>query len=203
MRNLLKVVFLSAVIVLTGCGKKDNKSSIRKARDRGNTTQFQETPNQTGGPSQTTWGIITGNDLQNQIKGFVSASSDPNSVGYVSGSSNDTTGVRFIGKVNTDDSGQVTSGAVDIVIFDSYYTEQNQDPIVISMNLIHGQINSQGGQIVFGDDFGNVTFHGSWTNGYFEGSVAYQNSQSYSGNQPYSGTLGQFQVKECGFFTCN
>ncbi|MBC7456760.1 MAG: hypothetical protein H7235_00675 [Bdellovibrionaceae bacterium] len=142
--------------------------------------------------------------FEQNIKGFLSATTAPSDVGTISSASNDvSTGVRFQVAIKLDQSGQVVlaSSKVSIKVYDSYFLNQGFDPITVAINTASaGQFNLQtgAGSVSFKDNYGEVRFEGKVVNGYLVGNASYTNYATVVTNaSPSTGPLGQFAVLTC------
>ena len=142
--------------------------------------------------------------FEQNVKGFLSATTAPSDVGTISSAPNDpSSGVRFQAAIKLDSSGRVVlaSSKISIKVYDSFFLNQGFDPITVAINAASaGQFNLQTGvgSVTFKDNYGEVRFDGKVTNGYLVGNVSYTNYTTVVENAaPSSGQLGQFAVLTC------
>jgi hypothetical protein len=194
-----KLALLAAVLVVaSACSSDKNRgANVVRARMPG---QFDNTmpgtwpnqggwPNQSGMPTQNqNVGTISGQNIMQMLELFVG----PGVLGQINQFSSSNNGVTFTG--NVDSYGR--SGQVSIIIWDSF--AQQLGPYVVQMKL-NPQLTNYNNNVVnlvFQDEFGTLTFQGSFTQTMFSGQVGFQNKDGASG------TLGQFQVGACSFVRC-
>ncbi|MCC2679313.1 MAG: hypothetical protein K0R29_1889 [Pseudobdellovibrio sp.] len=212
-----KLTLVLGLIILAGCNPK--KSSVKSATTTISAEQVATLTN-CQGQATTGTGVIYDTssgamNFNNQIKALLSVNINPNNVGTVSYNPNDSTGVRFTGKIKLDGSGNVVQAqsSVMISIYDSIwlnekYTNPNAEEIKIEFSpsrgaTITGQINPSGGTnsfISFKDNYGEIRFENiviSANN--LSGTVRFQNSTNVMGGTPASGTLGQLFIQRCAF----
>ena len=217
-----KLTLLLGLIILAGCNPK--KSSVKSA-----TTATAEITSLTScaGQSQSGVGVIYDNsqtsmNFNNMVKALLTVNINPNNVGTVSFGPNDSTGVRFTGKIKLDGAGNVVQAQskISISIYDSIwlnerYTNPQAEEIKIEFDpsrnngaVITGQISTSGGAnsfISFKDSYGEIRFENVQANvsgstaSNLSGTVRFQNSTNVLGGTPYSGTLGQFFIQRCAF----
>lgn len=204
-------VLVVLALSLSACGKKDEGSSVRVA-GRGAQTGVSQggiTPN-TCGSTAMNWGKIfdpqASPQFENQVKGFVSATLDPQSLGTISGNINDKTGIDFSGSFQFDSQGHLVPGSSTVVIkiFDSYvgqvYNGQTIVPYVVEFTQASEGIidrTTRQIQVKFKDSYGEIVFQGQYNNNTVEGTVRYQNFTAVSGLQPAGGVLGSFRGYTC------
>ena len=166
-----------AVASTVACANKDRgKSNVaNRYAPRGTAWQNQMNNPTTGQVSE--WGEITGSFSQGLIQSFM-----PNSdVGYVSGKSNDTTGIRFRGSVK--------SGEIYIMVYDSLASQNGGQAFYWPMQVVNQQISNNSATVTVQDNVGTVTFRGNINSfGDWSGSVTFTNNGS--GQQ----TLGNFII---------
>lgn len=204
-------VLVALALSLSACGKKDS-SAVRVA-GRGTPTGVSQsggtTPN-TCGNANMTWGKIydpyASSAFESQVKGFVSATLDPQSLGTISGNINDKTGIDFSGSFQFDTAGKLipASSTVVIKIFDSFvgqvYNGQTIVPYVVEFKQAsEGMIdrNTRQIQVRFKDSYGEIIFQGQYDNTTVQGTVQYQNYTAVNGYQPAAGILGSFRAYTC------
>lgn len=213
--NIKMMVITLGLLVLVGCkppakeGARAYTTTTRTdlVNGNGNGSTFQNTC-----PSgQSAIGTIYdanssySTTFEQNVKGFLSATTTPSDVGTISSSPNDySTGVRFQAVIKLSQSGSVDLGSskVSIKVYDSYVASQNLTPIAVTINAASaGQFNPQTGvgSVTFKDGYGEVRFDGRIANGYFSGNVSYTNYTTViEGASPSSGQIGQFAIATCG-----
>lgn len=237
MKTISLYGLLTLMIFLMGCAPSYNQKKARISR--GGTAQHNlvQTP-----PSQSpvnkdntgeagTWGEVvratnwTQPQFENQVRVFLSnlkeADGSPIALGFISGDSGQSTGIRFWGSVGfaggtfspngTGAPLQVTSqgSALRMSIIDSYVGQVNAEgetiteiPIYIAPGVegfvsVTGWVQGRQAEITYTDGFGKIILKGQFDNNWFQGAVMFQN------NSPaVSGYLGLFTVRTCGFFKC-
>lgn len=209
-KSILGVLVLAA-LSLTACGKKDS-SAVRVAGRSAGTgvTQSTVAVSNTCSNSSMTWGKIfdpsASPQFEAQVKSFVSATLDPQSLGAISGNINDKTGIDFQGSFQFDTQGNLIPGSSSVLIkiFDSYvgqvYNGQTIAPYVVEFTAAsEGMVNrtTRQFQVKFKDSYGEVIFQGQYNNQTVEGTVYYQNNTAVTGYQPASGVLGSFRAYTC------
>ncbi|ASD63852.1 hypothetical protein [Bdellovibrio bacteriovorus] len=214
-KNKMLGVLLLAVLSLSACAKKDS-SSVRVA---GRTTNTGTTSgggvSQGGTTASGTCGTSSAGKIfdqyaspqfETQVKNFVSATLDPQSLGSVSGNINDRTGVDLFATFKFDSAGSLVAAESNMLIkiFDSYanqvYNGQVIQPYSVSFSQAsEGMIdrNTRQFQVKFRDGYGEIIFQGAYDNSIAEGTVYYQNYTAVAGYQPTSGTLGSFRMYAC------
>lgn len=210
LKNKMMGVLLLAVLSLSACGKKEG-SGVRVA-GRGAATGVAQ--GGTSGTSGTCGAQSTGkifdayasSTFEQQVKNFVSATLDPQSLGSISGNINDRTGIDFNATFRFDSNGNVVAAEskVHIKIFDSFvgqvYNGQTIQPYEVAFTAAsEGMIdrNTRQFQVRFKDSYGEIVFQGSYDNSLAQGTVYYQNYTAVQGYQPTSGTLGSFRIYAC------
>lgn len=195
---------------LVACGKKDG-GAVRVAGRGAATTGVAPVPTATTcSNANMNWGKIfdpnASPQFEAQVKGFVSATLDPQSMGSISGNINDKTGVDFSGSFQFDTQGRIVtqSSNLTIKIFDSYvgqvYNGQTIVPYEVKFSqAVEGQMDrtTRQIQVKFKDQFGEVVFQGRVVDSIVEGTVYYQNTTAVNGYQVASGTLGSFRAYSC------
>lgn len=162
---------------------------------------------------------------------FVSSFLDPwgedggvKELGQVSGQRGSQTGIYFAGQVET--SGRfnpqgsnqlsIDSGRSEatIIVWDSaagQFDAANQKIPPIQINIqgnrsgtsIRGTISGNRAEVAFEDEFGTITFRGTFNAQFFEGDVLFDNKRYFDGQTPGAvGTFDRFFVATCGFFVC-
>ena len=229
------------VMVLTGlvgCQKRDRKTSVRHSGEGVSETltdpQRQQVASGTcsvSGNSELN-GFVYENSsysgqFQNKVYKLLTAMGDPNAsiddggleLGSVNGlcSSNDRSGIRFMGNINTDTDGvslsqqnyaSIINSELVIVIFDSTSIEQNIPGISIggtSKTRVYGKIEGNNlVQVTMEWENGDIVLDGWFTGQNYEGTVYFKNLVHYDGRQPDSNwdVLGSFKVPACSFFKC-
>lgn len=240
-RKLFTFLILSTLVAAAvGCQQKNPKrTSIRSGRNlRGDANSPLE-PNRVTTTTGTnscgsykvpgkTWGEVTSTagdqafmqEIWYLMNPVLSQLPAEDQLGYVSSQSNQATGVRFWGNVQTaNSSGQgaidTRTAAIRIEIFDDRACQTRSDgtqrpmiPIYITASTpgvkrIEGQIvgnpNTGGSaSLLFEDTYGAIILQGTFSGQDFTGTMSYTLS-GYTGSR----TLGQFRVKICSFFVCN
>lgn len=211
LKPFVTVIFLvSLSLAVFSCGKKDKRQPIRSGRG----TVAGTTPTTSIVTTGTTWGEITGgSDFQERVSYLVSAERDPKELGTVSGQSGQSTGVRFVGHVETQSLFSPTSTVQQVIrpeasgmmifIWHSL-SEQSGGYAIEIAGSASGTIQGNRAVITFSDSYGSLTFDGTFAADYFQGIVKFDNSVYYYGQSPgAAGVLGNFRVSTCGFFKCN
>lgn len=203
-------VFIAVLLTMSACAKKDNSAVRVAGRGTGTgVTQNNTTMNSCSNASMV-WGKIFdtygGNQFESQVKGFVSATLDPQSLGSISGDINAPTGIDFNGSFQFDAQGKLvpSSSSASIKIVDSFvgqvYEGQVIAPYVVEFTSAQeGTINRTTRQftVKFKDNYGEIVFQGQYNNQTAEGTVTYTNYSAVSGYQPSSGALGSFRSYTC------
>lgn len=205
-------VLLLLALSLSACAKKDGSSGVRIAgRGTGTgVTQNNVAVNTTCASAKMSIGKIfdpmASMQFEQQVKGFVSATLDPQGLGSISGNVEDKTGIDFIGAFKFDAQGNLEkeSSSLLIKIFDSYvgqvYEGQTIAPYVVEfVSGTEGIINRTTRQfkVTFKDTYGEIVFEGQYDNQEAKGLVSYKNFVSVVGGQPAQGTLGTFRSYTC------
>lgn len=213
--TVLMSMMLMAMLSLSACAKKDD-SKVRIVGRAGvgvgtGTAGVGGYAN-CGNQAQSTGKIFDAQAnsarFEADVKGFVSATLDPQYLGTVSGDINAATGIDFLGGLRFNAQGQleVESASLMIKIFDSYakqsYNGQVVQPYVIEfVGASAGMVDHQSRQfqVTFKDSYGSVTMQGSYDlNGLASGTVTYENFIAVDGYFPARGTLGSFRIATCG-----
>lgn len=211
-------VLVAIALSMSACAKKDGGAvrvagrGIRGGTAQGNVSQTN-TPGTTAAAcsnSSMAWGKIfdpyASAQFESQVKGFVSATLDPQSLGSISGNISDKTGIDFSGSFQFDAQGNLipASSSVLIKIFDSFvgqvYEGQTIVPYVVEFTAAsEGVINRTTRQftVKFRDAYGEIVFQGQYNNQNVEGTVTYRNTAAVTGYQASSGTLGSFRAYTC------
>jgi len=206
-------------MLMGGCDKKKSKTSPARAARGGGSAAYQtgqpQIPNnsgiqQPGFPNQgyntgSEWVYLQSNDsygFSESVRGLVSASMDPQELGYVSNYGD----VALIGYIDMNQQWVVNqnNSRLRIEIWDDYARSGSASEIALQFNNLTSY-NYNGNQLtlIFQDSFGQIIITGQLTQTDFYGTVSYQNHQSFTGGANYaSGVLGSFQVPYCGFFRC-
>lgn len=213
-KNKMLGVLLLAALSLSACAKKDS-SSVRVAGRSTNSGTTSGTGTTQGTTSSGTCGAqsagkifdkYAASSFETQVKNFVSATLDPQSLGTVSGNINDRTGVDLFATFKFDSAGSLVAAESNMLIkiFDSYanqvYNGQVIKPYEVSFSQAsEGMIdrNTRQFQVKFRDGYGEIIFQGAYDNSIAEGTVYYQNYTAVNGYQPTSGTLGSFRMYAC------
>ncbi len=207
MMGALVVIGLS----LSACAKKDGGAVRVAGRTTSTGTGISQgnIPNTCANANMTVGKIYDPYNSPNfeaQVKGFVSATLDPQSLGTISGNINDRTGIDMIGSFQFDSAGKLVaaSSKVLIKIFDSYvgqvYNGQTIAPYQVEFSQAkEGMIDrtTRQFQVKFQDGYGEITFQGTFDSTVAQGTVYYQNYTAVSGSQPAQGTLGAFRAYTC------
>lgn len=200
-------VLLLAVLSLSACAKK-NGSAVRVAGRGGVSTTGTVSQSGTCGSQSVgkIFDLYASASFEQQVKGFVSATLDPQSLGTISGNINDKTGIDFTATFRFDSAGKIIadSSNVTMKIFDSYVGQVYEGQTILPYNVAftaasEGMIdrNTRQFQVKFRDGYGEIIFQGSFDNSIAEGTVYYQNYTAVTGYQPASGTLGTFRIYAC------
>lgn len=207
---LLRFFLVALSFSMFACAKK-NDSSVRLARG----SAVGVSQNNTNGVSTCSntsmdWGRIYdlngAAQFEAQVKGFVSATLDPQSFGAISGDINASTGIDFKGSFKFDAQGALesTSSSVEIKIIDSYvnliFDGEVVEPYVVQFTQAQsGRLDRATGKftVTFQDSFGAIVFQGVVADQMAEGTVTYQNTKAVAGSTIASGNLGQFKSYAC------
>lgn len=204
-------VLVALALSLSACAKKDS-SAVRVAGRGASTgvTQGGTTTPNTCSSASMNWGKIydpnASPQFEAQVKGFVSATLDPQSLGTISGNINDKTGIDFSGSFQFDAQGRLipASSTVVIKIFDSFvgqvYNGQTVVPYAVEFSQASEGIidrTTRQIQVKFKDSYGEIVFQGQYDNNTVQGTVHYQNYTAVTGYQPSGGTLGAFRAYTC------
>ena len=210
-KSVMTVLALAALF-MSACAKKDD-SSVRTA-DRSAVAAAAQSTNTTNhcADKSANWGKIfdaanNSAQFEGQVKGFVSATLDPDNLGTISGDINAKTGVDFCGWFQFDSAGNLvpSSSAVIIKVVDSYANQvingQTVQPYNVTFSAgTSGTVNHTTRQmdVVFKDNYGELRFQGQYgANGdmnLIEGTVYYTNTVAVSGYAVSSGPLGKFRA---------
>lgn len=209
----MMILLMLGLVFLGACEKKKSKSSPARAARGAVAQPFQTQPPNNQQPLNPGQGYNTGSEwvyLQSNdtygfteaIRGLVSASMDPQELGYVSNYGD----VALIGYIDMDQQGTINqnNSRLRIEIWDDYARSGSASEIALQFNNL-STYNYNGNQmtLVFQDAFGQITITGQFTQSDFYGTVSFRNSQSFNGSTSYAaGTIGSFQVPYCGFFRC-
>jgi hypothetical protein len=142
--------------------------------------------------------------FETQVKAFLSATTNPNDIGTVSSLPANSTGVQMSGLIFLDKSGQVdvSQSKISVQVYDSFVSQGLGVIKVEIAGASSGSFNLQTGigSVVFKDQHGEIKFDGRLGADTFDGDVTFKNYKTVvSGANPSSGTLGQFNIKICGF----
>ena len=145
--------------------------------------------------------------FQQRVADLVSVGISPESLGEVSGVSGENTGVQIRMKLRFNSGGQIVSGEsfLEISIYDSYVgqddgTGNSVEPIVIYIESVKsGTLNpsSKQLQVVFADQYGEISLQGRVQGEDLMGTVSFTNFVSYDNSSPRSGQLGSFLIPAC------
>lgn len=195
---------------MSACAKKDSGAVRVAGRTTGTAVTQNTSAATTCGNASMSWGKIfdpyASPQFESQVKSFVSATLDPQSLGSISGNINDKTGIDFSGVFKFDSAGNLipSSSSLIIKIFDSYvgqvYEGQTIVPYIVEFtNASDGVYNRTTRQLSvrFKDAYGEIVFTGQVNNQMVEGTVTYSNSVAVSGYQPAQGSLGSFRGYSC------
>lgn len=206
-KSVMTVLALAA-LTLSACAKKDD-SVVRVAERTTNVTAQDANSAGHCANKSVNWGKIfdpnASVQFESQVKGFVSATMDPELLGSISGDINGKTGVDFCGIFKFDSVGNLvpSASAVNIKIFDSYAVDTTLSPQVPPYTVsfskgMQGYVNHTVRQVdvTFQDDYGVIRFKGEFNDQYVQGLVYYQNKTAVSGFSPSNGeqVLGTFRV---------
>lgn len=207
-RRKMVGALLLAALSLGACAKKDG-GSVRVAGRGGASPGLAQ-----GGTSGTCGAQSMGKifdpyaspAFEQQVKNFVSATLDPQTLGSISGNINDKTGIDFSATFRFDSNGNIVPGEsnVNIKIFDSFVHQPYNGEIIPPYEVgfpaaSEGMIdrNTRQFQVRFKDGYGEVVFQGSYDSSLAQGTVYYQNYSAVQGYQPTSGKLGSFRIYAC------
>lgn len=146
-------------------------------------------------------------NFQDKVKDFLSASTNPEAVGNISGYPTENTGVRFQLKLKLNSNGSVnlSQSKISILVYDSYVGQYSSSgdlnqPIPVNISAASaGQFNLGTGYVVFKDQYGEIRLDGTYNSYDFKGRVSYKNYVTViSGASPSAGVLGQFYIATCG-----
>ncbi|KYG65391.1 hypothetical protein AZI87_12650 [Bdellovibrio bacteriovorus] len=207
-KSVMGILVLVA-LSLSACAKKE--SSATRVAGRSNTPAVTQpnAVNSCGNASMNVGKIYdyyNSGSFESQVKSFISATLDPQTLGTISGNINDKTGIDFFGAFKFDSSGNLVAGSstVLIKIFDSYagqsYNGQVIQPYQVEFSAAaSGTINRNTRQftVKFSDSYGDIVFQGQYDGTLAQGNVTYQNRTAVNGYSPASGTLGQFKAYTC------
>lgn len=201
-------ILVLAALTLSACAKKEDSFGRTADRTGNGITQANQTVNCQN--ASQAWGKIydqnNSANFETQVKAFVSATLDPNSLGSISGNINDATGVDFNGLFKFDSAGKLIpeSSSITIRIFDSYVKQvidgKTVQPYDVTFTQAKsGTINRNTRQInvLFEDEYGSITITGTYDGQIVQGTVAFRNSVAVTGYTPQSGTLGSFRNYQC------
>jgi hypothetical protein len=214
-KNLFNQIMLGGIILasltMTACGQKDDSAVRTAGRTTGaGVTQNNVLLNSTCANPSMNWGKIfdpvASSQFESQVKGFVSATLDPQNLGSISGNINDKTGIDFAGTFKFDAQGQLVPGSSSVVIkiFDSFvgqvYEGKTIEPYIIEFaSATEGRLdrNTRQMSIKFKDNYGEIVFTGQYNASTVEGTVQFVNTTAVAGLQPARGTLGSFRAYTC------
>lgn len=210
-KSMMGVLALAA-LTLSACAKS-NSSDVRVAGrgiDPLVAAQQQQGTQNACSNAQMAWGKIfdpyASSQFESQVKSFVSATLDPQSLGTISGNIADKTGIDFQGSFQFDSQGKLipASSTVLIKIFDSYvgqtYNGQSVQPYIVEFKAANSGFvdrNTRQFEAKFSDNYGDIVFSGRYDNQTVEGTVTYVNNTAIAGYQKASGTLGSFKAYTC------
>lgn len=218
MKRVVAVLALALAFVgSTGCQKAKNSTRVStgsNVRSGGIAPGSTTTPSGIQLNASVTTTQYSQADFQLGVEDLLEAQVAREFVGPVSRDARDGTGVFFGGKVELANGQKlgVSNGVINIApnseilvsVFDSYYTQQNLDPIPpIYLRQATGQISGNNVNITFSDSYGTITLRGTFSSSTFTGTFAYQTLRTHDGQQGYHGDLGNFSVETCKFFRCN
>jgi hypothetical protein len=197
-----KLVLASALLALAvACGKKgDNKEApvdYVRGQQGGYGAQL----------GQQSLGVVQGSSstFQNEIKKFLSASYNPQNIGFV----DPMNGVKIAGYVEFDQQGTVVgASAIELTIQDNLSFQGQQAPAIKVFiplsNKTRSYVSGSTAVLIFEDQYGAVRLSGQVNSNQFTGTIEYRNAMVFSGGtgSPANGTLGRFSVPTCGFFRC-
>ena len=145
-------------------------------------------------------------NFESQVKGFVSATLDPQSLGTISGNIRDKTGIDFTGSFQFDSAGKLIpeSSTVLIKIIDSFVGQVYNGQPVQTYNIEFKRAsagfydrNTRQFEVTFADDYGSIKFQGMSDGNLAYGTVYYDNKVAVTGYSPSKGTLGSFTIYSC------
>jgi len=201
---------VAIALSMSACAKKDGSAVRVAGRGTGTGVTQSNVATSTCANASMAWGKIfdanASPQFESQVKGFVSATLDPQSLGSISGNINDKTGIDFTGAFQFDAQGKLVPGSSSVLIkiFDSFvgqvYEGQTIVPYVVEFtSASEGMINRTTRQftVKFKDTYGEIVFQGQYNSQNVEGIVTYRNSTAVSGYQASQGTLGSFRAYTC------
>lgn len=229
MKASLVSFFAISMLLLTACSPQNRGSgaSIRHQEARTSVGQSGVQPGgSSGDETETTLSAKCANGesavglikedgqsgsatFRQRVGDLVSASLDPQFLGEITGEGATGTGLDLYMRLKTDAQGKIdASSALQIAIYDSYVGTIDQDgkqvqpyPIVITKGASGSVDRTQKTfQVVFSDDYGSLTFQGTYDANVARGSVHFTNTRSFDGGAPRSGKLGTFLIPGCGIF---
>ncbi|MBC7419749.1 MAG: hypothetical protein H7328_03380 [Bdellovibrio sp.] len=149
--------------------------------------------------------------FEDRAKALLSSAIMPQEIGSISPNANASTGVRFVGSLRLDQSGNVlgAQSKMTISFYDSIWlSEYSYNSSARGIDLafdptrsgqsISGNFNLQTGvgTLILKDAYGEIRFEGTIGAQNFSGLVKFQNSQSVVGTIA-KGTLGNFSIARC------
>lgn len=203
-----------ALFVMAGCNPKKNSVKANVATISGVTVGTQCTNTTQNSNVGTIYDQSMSMNFEYQVKGLLSATTNPSEVGSISPNQSDSTGVRFSGRIKLDANGNVigSQSKVTISVYDSYLLfNTSLQPIILDLDpnaagknvQITGQFSTSNGDgyISIRDQYGEIRFQGIIDAQRFSGTITYANTTTYNNSgTPASGTLGQFWIQRCSFF---
>lgn len=145
--------------------------------------------------------------FQQRVADFVSVGISPDSLGEVSGTYGDSTGIQLRLKLRFSSGGQIVSGEsfLELTVYDSYVGQSDGsgnliEPITVYIESVKsGTFNpsTKQLQVTFADQYGEISLQGRVQGEDIQGSVSFVNFVSYDNSTPRSGQLGSFLIPAC------
>lgn len=208
-KKLIQVLALFATVLsLAACGKSGNSKQETRAGGARTAGTVQAVGSMcTNGTSAIGYIYADGvTNFQDEVRGLVSATLDPDVFGAVSGVPRDTTGIDLRLDV---DRASATVRSIQLVIYDEFVgtkdsTGQVIQPYPITVpKAAGGFVNAatRSLNLVFTDQHGDIRIIGQSNDGaVIEGTVEYHNRTHFAQGTPRNGTLGRFRLPLCALF---
>lgn len=210
------VVLLLIAVAFAGCQKPKESTRVSvggNVRSNGLPAGSTSTPSGIQLNAAVTSSTAYQNDFQEGVRDLLEAQVPRDYVGSVSADASNGTGVYIGGRVELMNGQRI--GAMNgvasiapnsellVTVFDSFYTQQNLDPIPpIYFKQATGSISGNYVTIKFYDSYGYVEMVGQYDSSNFRGDFKYKTERTHDGQPGWSGTLGSFSVPTCSFFRC-
>lgn len=201
-------------LLIAACGTEEQRSSVRRggraARNAG-----VASPDQAAYQSGTWAGIVYGspqNLFQDATKDFVSSFMNPQDLGTVSGAYNQSTGIRFDARVQSNvlagdnlSALSITGGSLDLLIFDSAAQSGAAEAIVVATpEFSRASMNGSWLDLQFSDDYAYIGIQGYISGSNFVGEIRFRNKVHFDGGTPAAWDLwGGISIPKCQIFRCN